>query len=331
MHERIRGLDSLRFLCATLVVLGHIGIPVPLSVALATNIQNGLANLFNSPAAVIVFFVISGFCIHYPYQTRTVLPLYSYYTRRLIRILVPAGAAIGLWRALGEIPQAPDFGIFWSVLCEVIYYLLYPLLFLLRKKFTWEQLITATMLLALGLTMANLELLRIAHNGYTALGLWTWLVGLPCWLMGCWLAENYTHFPELSMARLALVRGAIFLTSIALRVVKFHVASPLASNCFTLNLFACALVGWLGLEIGYYRNPKNTPRFEKLGLWSYSLYLLHPIGHRFLFLPANLHWPKFTLHSATLLLAFVVPYIFYLIVERPSHRLARYVAARKNS
>jgi peptidoglycan/LPS O-acetylase OafA/YrhL len=61
---------------------------------------------------------------------------------------------------------------------------------------------------------------------------------------------------------------------------------------------------------------------EKAGLWSYSLYLLHPAASiKFLsYFPTareSFHW--------LIYLAFVLifSYLFYLIIEAPSHRLAR--------
>lgn len=65
----IHGLDAIRFVCAFWVYMGHYGAPpLPASIdksttwgLLATGIYN---NLTPGPAAVIVFFVISGFCIN---------------------------------------------------------------------------------------------------------------------------------------------------------------------------------------------------------------------------------------------------------------------------
>ena len=69
--ERIAGLDAIRFICALIVVLAHTGRP-PLTAWADTStwfgwfIDGSAGLLFSSAAAVIVFFVISGFCIHYP-------------------------------------------------------------------------------------------------------------------------------------------------------------------------------------------------------------------------------------------------------------------------
>ena len=89
--------------------------------------------MFGTPA-VIVFFVISGFCIHLPYRGDGKMQVGRYYLRRYTRILIPVAAAVGIYRSVGQqfvfwgehsiLWQSP----LWSLLCEEIYYALYPLL-----------------------------------------------------------------------------------------------------------------------------------------------------------------------------------------------------------
>ena len=72
---RIRGLDTLRFLAAFVVVVSHIPL-LPISVA-HSGVRIGVflealqRSLFNGTAAVVVFFLISGFVIHHPYAQTT--------------------------------------------------------------------------------------------------------------------------------------------------------------------------------------------------------------------------------------------------------------------
>jgi len=59
-------------------------------------------NLWNAPAAVIVFFVISGLCIHLPFARSLESPhLGAFYSRRLLRLLIPIAVTIPLNRACG--------------------------------------------------------------------------------------------------------------------------------------------------------------------------------------------------------------------------------------
>ena len=99
--------------------------------------------VFGTPA-VIVFFVISGFCIHLPFRGTREIDIGRYYLRRYTRILIPVAGALAVYRLLGQqlilwgehsiLWESP----LWSLACEEIYYAFYPLLRWLRNKFTWR-------------------------------------------------------------------------------------------------------------------------------------------------------------------------------------------------
>src|SRR5947207_15870928 len=106
LSKRVAGLDSIRLICALWVVFSHFGaFPLIDGIDKSNFVGRIVAgfynNLFSGPAAVIVFFVISGFCINYPYRRGERIPLVSYYSRRYLRILVPMAAAILLGMPLG--------------------------------------------------------------------------------------------------------------------------------------------------------------------------------------------------------------------------------------
>src|SRR5258708_31529015 len=125
-------LDALRFFLAFWVVMGHFGIfPLFAGVNEATFVGRTLVHgwssiVFGTPA-VIGFFVISGFCIHLPFRNSEILPIGSYYARRYIRILLPLGACLLIWRYGGgkpllfltSIPMLMST-ILWSLICEEI-------------------------------------------------------------------------------------------------------------------------------------------------------------------------------------------------------------------
>lgn len=330
MKTRIVGLDTLRFICACLVVIGHLGLPMPGFVPLV--LKNFILMFFNGPAAVIVFFIISGFCIHYPNRSLEKFEAIPFLVRRIIRILLPCIVAIGLYLALGKPPQYPEYGVFWSIICEVVYYCLYPLLFALRRYVSFKVIALVCYVITLGMCLSNLSLLKFYYNSYVAFGLATWIIGLPSWLLGCHLAENYEKFTTPSTQKIMLLRVAVLLVSMALRVVKFKISSPLASNCITLNLFAFMLYFWIGSEIVYFQKHAISQRLENLGKWSYSLYLIHsacvPITG---YLIAGQMGVLKT--SVTLVLAFGLSYLFYILIENPTQNLAKRVSnamRRKN-
>jgi peptidoglycan/LPS O-acetylase OafA/YrhL len=334
--KRIEGLDSIRFVCAFVVVLFHCGV-VPRG-ALGTSafsflIGAALRSFFNGPAAVIIFFLISGFCIHFPFRDGASVDLWSYYSRRLIRICGPALSALVLWKWVGVRENIDDPGIFWSVICEVEYYLLYPWLLRLKRRIGWWPLIAGACLLAYTLAFSQVPAIERAAGGYPAFGYLNWLIGLPCWLMGCCLAEEFERFPQPSAIQIWLVRIWVFTTSALLLILKSHAQSIYLSNPFTLNLFAVFGYFWLGLEIAYRREVSAPGLLEWAGKWSYSLYLMHPAATRLVTLQPWLA-PVVSSNWRNLFFVFSsIPtaYAFYLVAESPFHRLAITVTRRIKS
>ena len=91
----------------------------------------------------------------------------------------------------------------------------------------------------------------------------------------------------------------------------------------TMIWFGVLAYFWVKNEIRYSHSHSPNPYLVAAGAWSYSLYLLHQVGQEmFLRLPIPnlgylLEW------VGPMVSSLVVSYVFYLLVERPSHRLAR--------
>lgn len=326
-RERVRGLDTLRFFLALWVVFGHLGIfPIGIdeSNVLGKIFAGIYSNFFSAPAAVIVFFVISGFCIHYPFRNNKKLLLIPYFARRHLRIWVPIIAAILLGLPLGIKLTLFQNSILWSLLAEEIYYLIYPGLLLLRRRFGWQNILIASYIAAV------LVILRDPSAGnYRSYGPYlNWVLGLPCWLLGCCLAEKIDSlFASATQPKINIWnwRIAAWVLSFICSALRFH--SPIKYP-WTLTLFAVFAFFWLEKEVLYYRNNAPVPLFERAGKGSYSIYLVHLLGPALytywslpIFSPV-MHW--FIQTMFTLLLC----YIFYLLVEKPSHSLARAVAEK---
>ena len=335
-RKRIEGLDSIRFICACVVVLFHCGV-VPRG-ALGTStidylIGAALRSFFNGPAAVIIFFLISGFCIHFPFRDGASVDLWSFYSRRLIRICGPALSALVVWKWIGVRDKIDDPGFFWSIICEAEYYLLYPLLLRLKLRIGWWPLIAGAGLVAYTLAFSQVSAIEQAAGGYPAFGYLNWLIGLPCWLLGCCLADEFERFPQPPTIQIWLIRSLVFGTSAVLLIVKSHAKSIYLSNPFTLNLFAVSAYFWLGLEIAYRRAVSASALLEWAGKWSYSLYLMHPAAIRLVTLQPWLH-PVVSSHWRNLffvLCSFPTAYAFHLVAESPFHRLALTVTRRFKS
>lgn len=87
-----------------------------------------------------------------------------------------------------------------------------------------------------------------------------------------------------------------------------------------MNVFALLLYKWIQAEITYYKNRRANAGFKKLGKFSYSLYLCHPVV--FLLLKRLIVFNTIA-YPLFVLLTIVAAYLFYLLIERPSHSLAR--------
>jgi len=323
-----RGLDSIRFLCALCVVIGHMHQP-PITDSLKTFGILGLfihgfyRNAFSGPAAVIVFFVISGFCIHYPFAgTKRIPHVAAYFARRYIRITVPMFVAIVLAQKVFEVDLTLfQFSILWSLLAELVYYTLYStLLWLRRSFFSWEVMVCVAFVMAFAVVATD-PLARSYPSYGSALN---WILGLPCWLMGCRLAERvreggYTSAME--GRALWLLRTLIWGLAVLCSVARFH--SPIGYP-WTLNIFSIAVAFWLAKEIVHFHDRQPTLLMEWAGRWSYSLYISHLLAFAVLEMVIAggiaahaITWPL----ELTFVLVF--GFVFALLFEFPAHALAR--------
>jgi peptidoglycan/LPS O-acetylase OafA/YrhL len=323
---RVAGLDTVRFVCAMWVLFGHLGF-IPLisgidrSHTLGNLIAGSYGNLVSGPAAVVVFFVISGFCIHYPFRNGAPIPLRSYYARRYARVLLPMAAAILLGYPLGiELGLLTD-SILWSLVCEEIYYLIYPALLRVRQHLGMRPLLGVSFVVAV-----LMVLVKDPYAGnYPSYGVFlNWVLGLPCWLLGCALAEADWGKPP-SLRELWAWRGGVWFASAVASVLRFH--SPIKYP-WTLNLFAILAAFWLAKEISRARVFPPSALLERAGKWSYSIYLVHLhaaalyASLRLPYLGDLLQWLVKTSF------ALLVCYAFYRLVEKPSHELARHMGKK---
>jgi peptidoglycan/LPS O-acetylase OafA/YrhL len=327
-YQRVAGLDSIRAICAFWVVMAHIGAP-PLIEGLdranpIAKLVGGLyGNLWSGPAAVIIFFVISGFCIHYPFARSLQIPsLRIYLARRYLRIGIPLMVIIGITSILKTSLTLYNDSILWSLVAEVIYYGLYPGLLACRRKCSgWDPIILGCVGMAIVLASTNPS----AGDYQTYGNLLNWIIGLPCWLSGCWLAEKILKKePPLSPSphSIWIWRLSIWGMATVCSILRYH--SPLGYP-WTLNLFAIAVVLWLAHEVAHCIATPFPRWLEWAGSWSYSLYLVHLLAAP---VYGKLSIPNLGYFFNWVLLVFFVllcSYFFYLLVELPSHFAAKSV------
>ncbi len=324
--QRVRGLDTIRLALALCVVFCHIGLPIavdPSAHSFPWSVIGALyANAFNGPAAVVCFFVVSGFCIHFPFRNIESLSLIPYFSRRHIRIWVPIIAAVVIASQVQLKVVVFGDSILWSLIAEEIYYVLYPGLRWIARKYSWMHLIAPAFGAAVLVILTNPTAMEYPSYGMAG----NWILGLPCWLMGCLIAHRFdrdsVQHRSLSTAAIWGARVGIVAVGTLCSVIRFHasIGSP-----WSLTLFSPLVYLWLREEIRYSLAHPPILILEKLGMMTYSIYLTHLLAHKFLqgtVGPIQEEWlPRWGYFVAV----FAMTTVFYLMVERPSHLLARWV------
>ncbi len=332
--NRVKGLDSLRFFLALIVMLSHL--PNPYVAYFKSFNFIGLKYLgiiinhfICGTGAVIAFFVISGYVIHHQFVNATRIPAKHFLIRRWIRISGPMLVIILVSKHYGIYQQMP----IWSLYCELAYYTLYPILFSIKA--TWKIKFYVSFALAAIIAIlfnqqniaSFLHQTNVNYHGtYACNGiLITWAIGLPCWLLGVLLAENLNKSQKgITKSLVWKWRIIIFLSSILFFVLRTHF---FLSFVLSLNFFAILCYIWIKHEILFYRQLPSLALFEKLGTYSYSLFICHKLFFIILALFLKLNNSTYMVY---LLFAASMSYLFYWGIEYPSHTLARKFGKFKN-
>jgi peptidoglycan/LPS O-acetylase OafA/YrhL len=326
-------LDALRFVLAFWVAVGHFKM-IPLFGD--SNSGTGLWHLFKrgwdttvfGTPAVIVFFVISGFCIHLPFRGSVKIDVARYYLRRYTRILIPVAAAVGVYRLMGQhIRLWGEHSILWesplwSLACEEIYYAMYPMLRWLRNKAGWKLLLPASFVISVPIAATHPH----AGNWHVFGPFGTAMMLLPVWLMGCLLAEQADSLAQADL-RLSIWFWR-FLAWPGCWVSEMMHFKMGISYTQTMVWFGVLAYFWVRQEIAHGKTSLPNRYLVGAGAWSYSLYLVHAQGGAafgWLNLPSLGGVMDWLLVMTSCL---VFGYTFYVLVERPSHKLARKISLR---
>lgn len=297
---RVKGIDKLRALAALSVVIAHI---------YGSAIPGYWKYLFTGHPSVIAFFVISGFCIHRPYvQNR--LDVKAFLAARLVRILPPVLVAMFFANRLQmNLYNFTDGYILWSVVCELWYYGCYPIFYWASKYISWKAQFVLAMLVSftiVGYFGSD------QYGGAAVYGPYlNWVVALPSWLLGCVVAEQEIGKP----ANVYIWR---LVTALAAAIAYYLTMNTSIGFYLTMNLFAVLAAVWLKAEIA---TAKSSNWLDWIGTWSFSIYLIHMIANRAI----EVYWAAYIPYKGIALTALAMSLIFYFIVEKPSHFLARKV------
>jgi peptidoglycan/LPS O-acetylase OafA/YrhL len=304
-----------------------------------------LTDNFGATYAVPLFFLISGYCIHLSnlkyLKNNKPLPLKEYYKRRLIRIYPPYFIAV-LFSIIvnfitGYLPKPTTNDllihlflfqgftvnyfntiniVLWTITIELAFYLIYPLFYFIRQKFSLSHSLLFTFIVS----VISIKYFSVDDNitlpqRYFVLNLWF------AWCCGAYIADiKAFNKPGLNHPIYKLFYAIVVLAFIGIR---FFYPSHLTIISYQLNILIwtapfCIL---LGLENWFTKN--RSPFLNILiaiGLSSYSLYLLHePLIYLKNFL-VHTYLPKKLQPAGIIIGVFVIPvitWLSYLYFEKP--------------
>jgi peptidoglycan/LPS O-acetylase OafA/YrhL len=334
-YRHFEFLDGMRFFCALWVVFSHLEfVPVlkalapwmpPAAGQMALVAQKYINFFFNGSAAVVAFFIISGFCIHYPYASGKTLAVTPFYLARGTRIGLPIVVATLLAYQLPNGPWAIG-GVLWSLYAEVIYYAIYPLLRQAFQRFGMRNTILASSVISCCMVW-----LPDPNQGY----LWcygvagTWLLCLPMWLLGCLIAESVGKQRYRALANRPMLMPALRLLVVLViwpASVLHAISHPIPLK-YTMLLFSPLCAVWIYFEFLQDRPFSLFVKFSRLGSACFSIYLMHILvplllGALWGVERTALAWPLMMVS------VIILSSLFYFLVERPSHLWSKKLAKR---
>lgn len=358
-QERVPMIDALRGLSCLGILLYHVRVDLWIGWWRITSYPEEYSSFAKTVAwlstptpflgyAILLFFLISGFCIHYPNTLESRKPKWrQYFLRRFWRIYPPYLVALALtagisffchvtwndptWDPARIIRTAtlsqnypPDNGQFlsnpslWTIPLEIEFYLLYPLAFCLFSRLRSSLL--ALLALALFAWTVYLGEQGISWPSFTALFFW------PAWLLGAWVAQLHRKNRLGSIPPLLTMSiGSLFLV-LALASHKQMQDWDVWLQYFLWTGFYLSLLLVSLSNRNFINNQplkEVLPLLSWLGKISFSLYLVHfPLFKLLGYLhvaqfgekPAN-----FLLSLGYLLLVCLFGWGFYHWIERPIH------------
>jgi peptidoglycan/LPS O-acetylase OafA/YrhL len=349
-------IDAIRFMAAFWVLMYHFKPPafkalLPHQLGfIGGALWSGSTALFAGPAAVIVFFVISGYCIHNAYHRDAALKPINYYASRFIRIGLPL---VVLLLLVNPLPTGQNYvgSVLWSLYCEMVYYAVYPLL---RPRFRYIGEMVVLCVLAGAAMVAAVRLFghpechSCVYETYHVPG--TALLYAAGWILGCFIAEtqrNTSQFrvpgaysrttllmkrvldacisrlaPHLIALRCAvMLSGALIMTLLSESSLKPKFI-PLVTADVSLPIFQFVAAIWIATETATPSDAKLWSKLAVLGAWSYSLYLCHKIALSLLETTTFNENGRFA-WFVEVALALAISYTFYRLIEKPSHLIAQ--------
>src|SRR3569833_2209755 len=255
---------------------------------------------FGATFAVPLFFLISGYCIHLSnikyIKADEPLPVKAYYLRRFRRLYPPYAAALVL-SIVANLVTEPGYRlsitdtlahifllqgctvnyftsinvVLWTISVEVAFYIIYPIFYYLRRKYSLEK----TLLATLAVSAVSITCFSLSGNNsypaiYFALNIWF------SWCCGAYLADKV----KLKESDLGKPVYKIIYIPILAAFIWFKVAglTKYVIIDYQLNILVWTAPLILLLRAEAWLSSKKNLLIKiaaMIGLSSYSLYLLH--------------------------------------------------------
>jgi peptidoglycan/LPS O-acetylase OafA/YrhL len=302
---------------------------------------------------VILFFLLSGFCISLPYVgiNSRKLELKEYSIRRFFRIYPPYLCAIILtfvielvlsqihkWHItsfttyLANLLMVQNYttgvlqidGALWTLPIEMELYIAFPIVLFLLLRWGPKVLISFTGIVSLTILIIFLNGVHWLESNFAMY----WLV----WSAGAVLAKYYAAGTLKMPSKWIIISGII---SLIIAVVAQSRGIPSTNLDLLYGYFYLTLL-WYGLVTEHIWAAHVPELIVKvltiLGTCSYSLYLIHkPIFRLFGVIWSGYFGSKpvnFLIPTAFALLVVCIAWGFYNLIEAPSHKLAKKIANR---
>jgi peptidoglycan/LPS O-acetylase OafA/YrhL len=360
--SRISSLDGLRGVASFVVVLHHSLLIIP---ALSSSYYGGRGTpgtfwlnytpvhvIWAGGEAVFVFFILSGVVLTLLVVKRPTFNWLSYYPSRLIRLYLPVLASVAIALLLvfafsrsgvsgSDWLEAHDERItlhtvikdcllfmgtsflnspLWSLRWEVLFSVLLPLYVWVAKlvgRGWWVAIVAALVLAKLG-----------AEYGEPMLAY------MPMFFIGSVIA---IRLDELALLAKRVLGGspvtgwAIFVSSILGITCVWWIAAFDDGPVNSLTRPVVVLSGAILVVLAIYWEPAvrmlNLPVVRWLGRISFSLYLTHePIVVSLGILMPGTPW---LVPVIGIPIALVVAWLFFIVIEKPTHRLAQLLGTRR--
>lgn len=340
----IHSLDGLRAVSILLVLVGHTGV--------SDSIPGGFG--------VTVFFFLSGFLIttllQQEYLRDGSISMPRFYARRVIRLMPPllltilasillvlTGLAQGQLDAMtlfsqiffifnyysvyGEPLGIDGLGVLWSLSVEEHFYFVWPTIFVLLMS---RRLRLAHIF---GMLLAFLAWRYVRVYGFED-SEWTIYIltdtRFDSLLFGCLLAILQTRYPEGMRLRTEWMYTILGL-SVMLLLLTFIIRDAVFRSTLRYSLQGLALMPIFHFAVTVPKalvfQPLNWAPMRRLGVWSYSVYLVHFVIIHVMqahgFDPQN----RLLFALFVLLLSCLWAALVYELAEKPLHKLRRRLSA----